>query len=181
MKDDMRRNRRIAAAAIVACLILLLVTLRTASGQEISLGQEMTMAQKTQRLYGKRVLVWNKSQWSIVSAPRFAHSDTITVFTATLGDAEQDRELAAYTLLLAERYRKEIALEMTGHELPRRRGKVTVNVAMGDATRGLTWAIDTPLREYHVIYLTLARLDDLEAALANEMGHCVRATIYGRR
>lgn len=180
MIDYTHRNRRIAVAAIVACLVLLVIVLRTANSQEISLGHEMTELQKIERVYGKRLLIWNKSQWSIVSAPRFAKSDTITVFTASLGDRERDRELATKTLLLAERYRKQIAIDWLGRELPRRRGKVTVNVALGHETRGLTWAIDTPLREYHVIYLTLASLDDLEPALAHEMVHCVLATAYAR-
>lgn len=112
-------------------------------------------------------------------AAGFVHSPNFIVITPDTQARESDEAYAKAILEKAEQYRKQIALEWLGEELPPSIGQVTINIrftAGGDS--GLTWAKDHPDRKFHAMYLATAPLQTPEGLLAHEMAHCVLATKF---
>ncbi len=102
----------------------------------------------------------------------FAHSSNFTVFAP-------DQALAEAVLARAEQYRKEVALEWLARELPPGVGPTTINVRItDDADEGFTWAIDSPRRSFHKIWLAASRDRALGSTLKHEIVHTVLATRY---
>ena len=93
----------------------------------------------------------------------------------------EDKAFAGEVLAKAEQFRKELAEEWLGEELPPSVGRVIIEVEIADDDEGRTWAIDRPERSYHIVWLTTTRERALGSMLRHEMTHVVLATqIPGR-
>ncbi len=93
---------------------------------------------------------------------------------------KQDAQAYAQEVLRsAETWRREIARQWLGEELPPSVGQTTVNVSFSeDRDAGLTWARAGRRREYHTLYLTTTPDRALTHTLAHEMVHVVLATRF---
>jgi hypothetical protein len=112
-------------------------------------------------------------------AAGFAMSDNFTVFTPAYATDQDNQAYAQEVLRCAEMWRREIAREWLGEELPPSIGKTTVNVAFSeDRDAGLTWAKDDRHRAYHTLYMTTTPDRALGSTLAHEMVHVVLATRF---
>src|SRR5438067_554538 len=78
-----------------------------------------------------------------LDAAGFVHSPNFVVFTPAAGTPQVAEQFARAVLDRAEEYRKRIAIEWLGEELPPSVGQVMVNVSFSDRPdSGLTWAKD---------------------------------------
>lgn len=112
-------------------------------------------------------------------AAGFAMSDNFTVFTPAYPNAADTEAFAREVLQSAEAWRRQIAREWLGEELPPSVGQTTVNVAFStDRDAGVTWAKDDPGRQFHTLYLTTSPDRAVGTTLAHEMVHVVLATRY---
>jgi hypothetical protein len=112
-------------------------------------------------------------------AAGFAMSDNFTVFTPAYPTQQDAQAYAREVLRSAEVWRREIAREWLGEELPPSVGQTTVNVSFSeDRDAGLTWANADRRREYHTLYLTTTPDRALTNTLAHEMVHVVLATRF---
>ncbi len=112
-------------------------------------------------------------------AAGFERNENFVVFTPTQPTGELTARLTKSVLAKADQYRKEIALEWLGEELPPSVGQTILNVDFADGPdRGLTWAKDHVDRKYHSVYLVVPREEAIDALLAHEMVHVVLATRY---
>jgi hypothetical protein len=109
----------------------------------------------------------------------FVHNENFVVLTEATISQQATQDYAQSVLKKAEEYRKQIAIEWFGEELPPGIGRSTINVRYtSDQDSGLTWAADNPERKLHTIYLQ-TRADSAEiSTLAHEMAHVVMATMY---
>lgn len=109
----------------------------------------------------------------------FVHNENFVVLTEATISQQATQDYAQSVLVKAEEYRKQIAIEWFGEELPPGIGRSTINVRYtSDQDSGLTWAADNPERKLHTIYLQ-TRADSAEiSTLAHEMAHVVMATMY---
>ena len=94
-----------------------------------------------------------------------------------------EREVAEAALAKAEAYRREIANEWLGEELPPGIGAAMINIELSDSDEsGLTWARDTDsARKYHRVWLTATRQQALGGVLKHELAHVVLATWFPQR
>ena len=116
---------------------------------------------------------------SRVGAAGFAISDNFTVLTPAYPTQQDAEAYAREVLQSAETWRREIAKEWLGEELPPSVGQTTVNVSFSEQQdAGLTWAKDDPRRSYHTLYLTTTPDRAVGSTLAHEMVHVVLATRY---
>lgn len=119
---------------------------------------------------------------SPVWAAGFVYSPNFLVFTPAEPSQEQADVLAKDVLELAEQYRKEIAEEWLGEEIPPGVGRTTINVSYDSGReRALTWAKDHPDRKLHCVYVrtTLERSNQaIDEMLPHEMAHVVLATRF---
>src|SRR5436305_10309583 len=114
-----------------------------------------------------------------LDAAGFVHSPNIVVFTPAAATPQASEQFARAVLDRAEEYRKRIAIEWLGEELPPSVGQVMVNVSYSDRRdSGLTWAKDHPDRKFHALFLTTAPEQMPDGLLAHEMAHCVLATRF---
>jgi hypothetical protein len=114
-----------------------------------------------------------------VRAAGFVHNENFTIVTPAQASQQESDRYAAALLDKAERYRREIALEWLGEELPPSVGRTIVNVTFSSGPdQGLTWAKDHPDRKYHTLYLAGSPAQDLDRLLAHEMVHVILATRY---
>jgi hypothetical protein len=112
---------------------------------------------------------------SATNAAGFVHDENFTVLAA-------DRSLAAEVLAGANRYRKQVASEWLRLELPPSVGETVIHVTLCDREdRGLTWAIDSPNRSLHKIWLTTSRDRAVGSTLQHEIAHIVLATRHPQR
>ncbi len=101
-----------------------------------------------------------------------AHSDNFLVVAP-------DRVTAETVLAAAEQYRRELAIEWLGEELPPSVGMTVIHVQFADhADRGLAWPIDTPGRTLHKLWVVGPREKVVGATLRHEMTHVVLATQF---
>jgi hypothetical protein len=116
---------------------------------------------------------------SRAEAAGFAMSDNFTVLTPPY-PTQQDAQSYAYEVLQsAEAWRRAIAKQWLGEELPPSAGQTTVNVSFSDEKdAGLTWAKADPRIKYHTLYLTTTPDRALGSTLAHEMAHVVLATRF---
>jgi len=113
------------------------------------------------------------------TAAGFVHSPNFIIVTPPKPSEEAAAAFAKNLLAKAEQYRKEIALEWLGEELPPSIGQVMINVRFTDqGDSGLTWAKDHADRKLHAMFLATAPEQLPEGLLAHEMAHCVLATKY---
>jgi len=104
-----------------------------------------------------------------------AHNENFIVVAA-------DQTLADEVLFKAERFRRDIAREWLERELPPSVGRTIIHVEFSGAEdSGLTWAIDSPGRQYHKLWLGISSPETLDPLLAHEIAHIVFATRYPRR
>lgn len=101
-----------------------------------------------------------------------AHSDTFLVVAP-------DRQAAEAVLAAAEQYRRELALNWLGEELPPSVGVTVIHVELaGQTDKGLAWPIDTPLRTMHKLWLAGPPEHVVGATLRHEITHVVLATQF---
>ena len=115
----------------------------------------------------------------VAYAGGFVHNANFTVFTEASLSAEASQNFAAAVLARAEQYRREIAREWLGEELPKGIGATTISVRFSDSEdAGSTWVIDHPDRKFHSIYLQTSPDRALGDMLAHEVAHAVLATQF---
>src|ERR1700682_5914978 len=68
-----------------------------------------------------------------------------------------DEALAEEVLAKANQYRKEVAEEWLGVELPPSVGRAIIDIQLADDDQGRTWVIDAPDRKHHMLWLTTTR------------------------
>jgi hypothetical protein len=113
------------------------------------------------------------------AAAGFVHSPNFIVFTPAEPSQEAAEVFAKAVLDRAEQYRKQIAVEWLGEELPPSIGQVMINVSFSsERDSGLTWAKDHPDRKFHALYLTTAAGQMPDRLLAHEIAHCILATKF---
>jgi len=114
-----------------------------------------------------------------VEAAGFVHSPNFIVLTPPVPSQEAADVFAKALLDKAEQYRKQIATEWLGEELPPSIGPVMVNVSFSNQRdSGLTWAKDRSNRKLHILFLVTAPEQMPDGLLAHEMAHCVLATRF---
>lgn len=105
----------------------------------------------------------------------FAHRTTGNVMAP-------DQATAEAVLAKAEEYRRQVALEWLGEELPPSAGPVAIHVQFSQTEdTGLTLPIDGPERKFHRIWLITSRERALGSTLHHEMVHAVLATRFPGR
>jgi len=93
-----------------------------------------------------------------------------------------DKQLADAVAGQADAFRKQVAQEWLGTELPPSVGRTIINVTLSDTEdTGFTWAIDQPERKYHKMWLTTTRQRALGSSLCHEITHVVLATRFPER
>jgi hypothetical protein len=105
----------------------------------------------------------------------FAYSENANVLAP-------DQSTAEAVLAQAEAYRRQVAIEWLGEELPPGEGPVAIHVQL--STRedtGLTLPIDSEQRKFHRIWLITSRERALGSTLHHEMVHAVLATRFPGR
>lgn len=90
-------------------------------------------------------------------------------------------ELAQEVLATAERLREELAEKLLDGPLPPGVGRTTIHVSFGEESSGMFWAIDSPERTFHKLWITLARGESATPALAHELSHMCLASRYPQR
>ena len=116
---------------------------------------------------------------TIAFAAGHVFNANFSVFTPERESQDQTEAYAQQMLSQAERYRKEIAEEWLGTELPEGVGRTHINVSFSDSQdRGLTWPDDGPRRTLHALYLTTSPDRALGNTLKHEMCHVVFATRF---
>jgi peptidase MA superfamily protein len=132
-----------------------------------------------------RHMLWVVAVAGMLSAPSrveaagFVHSPNFIVFTPPIPSQESADVFAKALLEKAEQYRKQIAIEWLGEELPPSVGQAMVTVSFSnERDSGLTWAKDRPNRKLHVLFLVTAPEQMPDGLLAHEMTHCVLATRF---
>ncbi len=90
-----------------------------------------------------------------------------------------DADLAQAVLHKAGEYRRQVALEWLGEELPPSVGRMRIHVELSDAdTNGQTWAMDDPGRRYHTLWVTGDSQSVTGGLLRHEVTHAVLATQF---
>lgn len=93
-----------------------------------------------------------------------------------------DQKIADELLKAAEKYRQEVAVQWLGEPLPPSVGPAIINLELLPANdRGITWAIDSPERKYHKVWLETSRKQAVGAILKHEITHVVLATRFPSR
>jgi hypothetical protein len=103
------------------------------------------------------------------TAAEMAYNENFVVTAA-------ERAIANEVLAKAEQFRREVAEEWLGEELPPSIGRVMIDVQIADGDEGKTWAIDQPDRNFHMVWLNTSRERALGSMLKHEMTHVVLAT-----
>jgi hypothetical protein len=90
-----------------------------------------------------------------------------------------NQTLAEELLARANQFRREVAVEWLGRELPPSVGRTIINVELSEVTdRGFTWPVDSPARKFHKMWLTTSRDRALGSTLRHEITHVVLATRF---
>lgn len=109
----------------------------------------------------------------------FASNDDFIVHVAADGEQVADRTLAQGIARRATEYRKRIAEEWLGQELPPSVGRTCLSVMLtDDQDQGLTWPKNEVTGEYNNVHLSTTRDGALGGTLGHEIAHVVLATRY---
>jgi hypothetical protein len=112
-----------------------------------------------------------------VHAHGFTHSENFVVSTPDNVSRATDQKLAEQVLHRAETFRREIALQWLGAELPNGAGQTSISVVLSpNEDSGLTWAKDHPDRTLHSVYLRTTAENSVGCTLHHEIVHVVLAT-----
>src|SRR5258708_38585363 len=84
---------------------------------------------------------------TVAQAAGMAHDENFIVIAT-------DDALAEDVLAKANLFRKEVAEEWLGVELPPSVGRAIIDVHIADDDQGRTWVIDAPDRKHHMLWLT---------------------------
>jgi hypothetical protein len=119
---------------------------------------------------------------SILMAATWLISATAALGAGMAADGDfivlaEDQALAEAVLEQSGEYRREIALDLLGEELPPGVGRTVIYVRISDADdTGRTWAIDSPQRRLHSLWVNSTRTGVLGPLLKHEIAHVVMAT-----
>ncbi|MCA9184749.1 MAG: hypothetical protein R3E01_27915 [Pirellulaceae bacterium] len=109
----------------------------------------------------------------------YAHNENFDVYTPAQSAPDAAREYSRQVLAAAEKYRREIAVEWLGQELPPSVGRTVINIRFDEQRdHGLTWAIGQSRRRTHTLYLATSPELAAGSTLAHEMTHVVLATRF---
>lgn len=112
---------------------------------------------------------------SDVRGAGFAHDENFTVLAPS-------QELAEQVLKRADQFRGEVAKQWFGEELPPGVGRAVIHVELSpNEDSGMTWAIDSPQRKFHKVWLTTNLEHALGSTLRHEITHVVFATWFPDR
>ena len=112
---------------------------------------------------------------SVAPAAGVAFNDNFSVLAS-------DQATADAVLAQAETFRKEIARQWLGKELPAGAGPTMITVVDSRLEdRGLTWPIDNPKRKYHKVWLRTSPDRAPGSTLRHEITHVVFATQFPHR
>jgi hypothetical protein len=101
------------------------------------------------------------------------------VYVPETSGHKQAQRFAERLLERAQEYRREIAKEWLGEELPDGAGRTTIYVEFSNLEdRGLTWAKDSAERHSHTIWLNTSPRLATGETLKHEVAHAVFATKY---
>ncbi len=93
-----------------------------------------------------------------------------------------DRSLAGQVAAQADAFRKQVAQEWFGEELPPGAGAAVIRVELsGTEDNGFTYAMDSPNRKRHLVWLKATRDAVTGEALYHEVVHVVFATRFPDR
>jgi hypothetical protein len=106
---------------------------------------------------------------ALAHAAGMAHDENFIVIAS-------DEALAEDVLAKANQYRKEVAEEWLGAELPPSVGRAIIDVHIADDDQGRTWVIDAPDRKHHMLWLNTTRQGALGGMLRHELTHAILAT-----
>ncbi len=142
-----------------------------------------TLSGRTQIM--RRILLSGLVSLLLVSsslAAGFAHTKNFIVLAPASPDHATGQALAEETLTLAEQYRKQIAEEWFGAEIPLGEGRTTINVSFDPGReRALTWAKDDPRRTLHAVYVRTTQdrgMRGIDEMLPHEIAHIILATQF---
>src|SRR5262245_40105063 len=111
---------------------------------------------------------------AVVHAHGFAHSENFIVHTPNNESRVADQKFAERVLERAETFRREIAVERLGAELPKGDGQSVISVALTQTEdRGLTWAKDHPQARLHDVFLRTSAENAVGSTLRHEIAHTV--------
>jgi hypothetical protein len=109
---------------------------------------------------------------SLSHAAGWAHDENFVVLAPDQGTAE-------FVLARANEYRKQVAVEWLGEELPPSVGQTVVHVEYSTTEdSALTWPIDSPRRTMHKLWLTTAPDKAGGKVLHHEITHVVLNTQF---
>ena len=117
----------------------------------------------------------------VAAIPCFAQASGVAL-SRNFNVLAPDQGLANAVLTRAESFRREIAKEWLGEDLPAGAGPAMITVTESrDEDVGLTWPIDNSQREYHKVWLRTSRQRALGSTLRHEIVHVVFATRFPDR
>ncbi len=117
---------------------------------------------------------------STAVAAGHAYNENFSVLTPAQPSDQEAKAFAEKVLRQAEHYRKSLATEWLGEELPAGAGRTIINVSFTDKDTALTWPIDSHRRKCHMLYLSTSPERALGSALKHEMVHVIMATRFGQ-
>jgi hypothetical protein len=107
-----------------------------------------------------------------------AFNQNFSVLAPAQASPEATQRYADRVLQQAEQYRRELALEWLGEELPSGEGRTLINVSFSNEDSAVTWPIDNDRRTCHMLYLSMSPAQALGASLKHEMLHVIMATRF---
>lgn len=117
---------------------------------------------------------------SAANAAGHAYNENFSVLTPAQPSDEEAKAFAEKVLRQADHYRKLLAAEWLGEELPAGAGRTIINVSFTDKDTALTWPIDNHRRKCHMLYLSTSPERAVGSALKHEMIHVIMATQFGQ-
>ncbi len=117
---------------------------------------------------------------STAIAAGHVYNKNFSILTPSQTSDEEAQAFAEKLLQQAEKYRKTLASDWLGEELPVGAGRTIINVAFSNKDSALTWPIDNRRRKCHMLYLSTSPERALGSALKHEMVHVIMATRFGQ-
>src|SRR5580692_2358135 len=97
-----------------------------------------------------------------------------TALTTNFSVIAPNEAIAEHVAQQAETFRKQVALEWFGKELPSGKGPVMVHVVLSESEdKALSWCKDSPAQKFHRIWLTTSADRAAGSTLNHEVVHTV--------